>query len=93
MSPFARAPALTQEEFAARYHTPLGTLRDWEHGRSERDQPTKAYLTVISRATPKVSSGHCILCAPNWRMLPRFGGPQTLRSGPLGQLRPCVRGK
>jgi putative transcriptional regulator len=25
-----RALGLTQEEFAARYHIPLGTLRDWE---------------------------------------------------------------
>jgi putative transcriptional regulator len=44
-----RALALTQEEFAARYQIPLGTLRDWEQGRSEPDQPAKAYLTVIAR--------------------------------------------
>ncbi len=44
-----RALALTQEEFAARYCIPLGTLRDWEQGRSEPDQPAKAYLTVIAR--------------------------------------------
>ena len=43
------ALALTQEQFAARYHIPLGTLRDWEQGRSEPDQPAKAYLTVIAR--------------------------------------------
>jgi putative transcriptional regulator len=43
------ALALTQEEFAARYHTPLGTLRDSEQGRSEPDQPAKVYLTVIAR--------------------------------------------
>ena len=40
---------LTQEEFAARYHIPLGTLRDWEQGRVEPDQPARAYLTVIAR--------------------------------------------
>jgi putative transcriptional regulator len=40
---------LTQEEFAARFKIPLGTLRDWEQGRSEPDQPAKAYLTVIAR--------------------------------------------
>ncbi|MGC8494266.1 MAG: helix-turn-helix domain-containing protein [Syntrophobacteraceae bacterium] len=40
---------LTQQEFAARYHIPLGTLRDWEQGRSEPDQPARAYLTVIAR--------------------------------------------
>ena len=44
-----RALALTQEEFAVRYHIPLGTLRDWEQGRCEPDQPAKAYLTVIAR--------------------------------------------
>jgi putative transcriptional regulator len=44
-----RALDLTQEEFAARYHIPLGTLRDWEQGRCEPDQPARAYLTVIAR--------------------------------------------
>ncbi|HLY47492.1 MAG TPA: helix-turn-helix domain-containing protein [Stellaceae bacterium] len=43
-----RALGLTQEEFAARYRVPLGTLRDWEQGRSEPDQPARAYLTVIA---------------------------------------------
>jgi putative transcriptional regulator len=44
-----RALDLTQEEFAARYRIPLGTLRDWEQGRAEPDQPTRAYLTLIAR--------------------------------------------
>ena len=44
-----RALGLTQEEFAARYRIPIGTLRDWEQGRSEPDQPARAYLTVIAR--------------------------------------------
>ena len=43
-----RALNLTQQEFAARYHIPLGTLRDWEQGRTQPDQPTRAYLTVIA---------------------------------------------
>jgi putative transcriptional regulator len=43
-----RALELTQEEFADRYHIPLGTLRDWEQGRAEPDQPAKAYLMVIA---------------------------------------------
>ncbi|MGA2580647.1 MAG: transcriptional regulator [Bryobacteraceae bacterium] len=43
-----RALAMTQEEFAIRYHIPLGTLRDWEQGRCEPDQPARAYLTVIA---------------------------------------------
>ena len=45
-----RALGLTQGEFAARYHIPLGTLRDWEQGRAAPDQPTQAYLTVIARS-------------------------------------------
>jgi putative transcriptional regulator len=44
-----RALDLTQEQFAARYHIPLGTLRDWEQGRAEPDQPARAYLTLIAR--------------------------------------------
>lgn len=44
-----RALGLTQEVFAARYHIPLGTLRDWEQGRAEPDQTARAYLTVIAR--------------------------------------------
>ncbi|MGD9617538.1 MAG: helix-turn-helix domain-containing protein [Alphaproteobacteria bacterium] len=43
-----RTLGLTQEEFAARYHIPIGTLRDWEQGRSEPDQPARAYLKVIA---------------------------------------------
>src|SRR5215467_6036556 len=43
-----RALGLTQEEFAVRFHIPLGTLRDWEQGRSEPDRPARAYLTVIA---------------------------------------------
>jgi putative transcriptional regulator len=44
-----RALELTQEEFAVRYHIPLGTLRDWEQGRTQPDQPAQAYLTLIAR--------------------------------------------
>jgi putative transcriptional regulator len=43
-----RALHLTQEEFAARYHIPLGTLRDWEQGRAQPDQPARAYLRAIA---------------------------------------------
>jgi putative transcriptional regulator len=49
-----RALGLTQEEFAARYRIPLGTLRDWEQGRAMPDQPTQAYLTVIARSPEEV---------------------------------------
>jgi putative transcriptional regulator len=44
-----RALGLSQEEFATRYHIPLGTLRDWEQGRLEPDATAQAYLTVIAR--------------------------------------------
>ena len=43
-----RALGMTQEEFATRFHIPLGTLRDWEQGRCEPDQPARAYLHVIA---------------------------------------------
>jgi putative transcriptional regulator len=43
-----RALKLTQEEFAARYQIPLGTLRDWEQERAEPDQPARAYLRAIA---------------------------------------------
>ena len=44
-----RALRLSQEEFSARFHIPLGTLRDWEQGRKEPDAAAKAYLKVIGR--------------------------------------------
>ena len=50
-----RALGLTQEEFATRYHIPLGTLRDWEQGRSEPDQPARAYLRAIAGDPAAVS--------------------------------------
>jgi putative transcriptional regulator len=40
---------LTQEEFAAAYRIPVGTLRDWEQCRKNPDAPARAYLTVIAR--------------------------------------------
>ena len=44
-----RALHLTQEEFAARFRIPLGTLRDWEQGKTQPDQAARAYLRVIAR--------------------------------------------
>ncbi len=44
-----RALGLTQERFAVRFHIPIGTLRDWEQGRSEPDQTAHACLTVSGR--------------------------------------------
>lgn len=50
-----RVLGLTQEEFASRFHIPLGTLRDWEQGRTEPDQPAKAYLRAIAGDAAAVS--------------------------------------
>jgi putative transcriptional regulator len=44
-----RALGISQEDFAARYQIPIGTLRDWEQGRVAPDQAARAYLTVIAR--------------------------------------------
>jgi putative transcriptional regulator len=46
---------LTQEEFAARYRIPLGTLRDWEQRRAEPDKTALAYLAVIA-AEPEAAA-------------------------------------
>ena len=51
-----RALGITQEEFASRYHIPIGTLRDWEQGRALPDQPAQAYLMVIAREPEKVQA-------------------------------------
>ncbi|MFM9942228.1 MAG: helix-turn-helix domain-containing protein [Hyphomicrobiaceae bacterium] len=40
---------LTQEDFAERFEIPLGTLRDWEQGKTIPDQAARAYLRVIAR--------------------------------------------
>jgi putative transcriptional regulator len=44
-----RALGLSQDDFAAQFHIPIGTLRDWEQGRKEPDTAAKAYLRVIAR--------------------------------------------
>lgn len=51
-----RVLGLTQEEFAARYHIPLGTLRDWEQHRAEPDQAARAYLKVIAKQPEMVAA-------------------------------------
>ena len=44
-----RALGLSQEEFAARFHLPLGTVRDWEQGAHRPDKAAQVLLTVIAR--------------------------------------------
>ena len=38
---------MTQAQFAASYHLPLSTLRDWEQARTQPDAPARALLTAI----------------------------------------------
>lgn len=40
---------LTQEAFAARFHLPLGTIRDWEQGKHEPDSAAKVLLRLIDK--------------------------------------------
>ncbi len=40
---------LTQEEFTARFHLPLGTVRDWEQGAHRPDKAAQVLLTVIAK--------------------------------------------
>jgi putative transcriptional regulator len=44
---------LTQQQFAARYHIPVATLRDWEQGRRVPDAPARALIAAI-REEPDV---------------------------------------
>ena len=48
VSVIRRAFRLSQQEFAAQFHIPFETLRDWEQGVSEPDDTAKAYLWVIA---------------------------------------------
>ena len=40
---------LTQQEFATRFHLPLGTIRDWEQGAHRPDKAAQVLLTIIAR--------------------------------------------
>ena len=40
---------MTQEQFAIRFHLPLGTLRDWEQGARMPDTAAQSYLRVIAK--------------------------------------------
>jgi putative transcriptional regulator len=40
---------MTQKQFATAYRLPLGTVRDWEQGRTRPDAPAMALLAVIER--------------------------------------------
>ena len=40
---------MTQEQFAERFHLPLGTVRDWEQGAHRPDKAAQVLLTVIAK--------------------------------------------
>jgi putative transcriptional regulator len=40
---------MTQEEFAAKFHLPLGTIRDWEQGAHRPDKAAQVLLKVIEK--------------------------------------------
>lgn len=44
-----RALKLTQEEFAAQFHIPIGTLHDLEQDRNAPDTAAQAYLRLIAK--------------------------------------------
>ncbi len=43
-----RRLGLTQEQFAARFHLPYATVRDWEQGVREPDAAARNFLRVIA---------------------------------------------
>jgi putative transcriptional regulator len=49
------ATGLTQDEFAARYGIPVGSLRDWEQGRRAPDAAAQNYLRVIAKMPDEVA--------------------------------------
>lgn len=44
-----RSLGISQETFAKRFGIPLGTLRDWEQGRTEPDAASRSFIKVIER--------------------------------------------
>ena len=47
---------LTQDEFAATYRIPVGTLRDWEQRRKNPDATARTYLIVIDKDPKAVAA-------------------------------------
>lgn len=44
-----KAIGKTQDQFAAAFHIPVGTVRDWEQSRRTPDAPARALLAIIAR--------------------------------------------
>jgi DNA-binding transcriptional regulator YiaG len=59
----AAAVGLTQEEFAGRYHIPIGTMRDWEQGRSEPDRD-RLIKQAKNEVEPNLGEAICRHFAP-----------------------------
>ena len=66
-----RRLGIGQIEFANRYRLALGTLRNWEQGRSEPDQSAKVLLAAISADPDGVA-----------RAAKHAGDPSYLAAGP-----------
>jgi len=67
-----RALGLTQEEFADRYAIPIGTLRDWEQGRTEPDQAAQAYLNLIAHDPAAARAAHIADSNSTTKQTPSF---------------------
>ena len=57
---------LGQIEFANRYRLALGTLRNWEQGRSEPDQSAKVLLAAIAADPDGVARAAAHAGDPSW---------------------------
>jgi putative transcriptional regulator len=66
-----RRLGLGQSDFANRYQVPLGTLRNWEQGRSEPDRSAKVLLAAIAADPEGVA-----------RAAKHAGDPAYLAGGP-----------
>ncbi len=75
-----RALGLTQEEFAARYHIPIGTLRDWEQGARSPISP-RAPISTLSRTIPTA-------CAARWK--PARSSRRARNLARAGWIETCV---
>ena len=49
---------LSQSEFSRVYGIPLGTIRDWEQGRTAPDAAAIAYLTAIANDAEAVAKAY-----------------------------------
>jgi putative transcriptional regulator len=48
--------AISQQEFAEKFGIPLATVKNWEQGRREPDQPTSILLHLISKFPKEIAN-------------------------------------